>query len=216
MINPKNVILIRKNGLVVVNKPAGIPSQDDLTGDQSVHKLVSSYLDLDLHLINRLDRPVSGLLLMAENSIVFNRLQSLWHSPEFMKIYIAIVEGKLLKEEGELIDYIGKSSNNKAIAESKGKKATLKYKVLCNLNNYSILEIQLGSGRFHQIRFQLANLGHPIKGDVKYGARRKNKDRTIHLHCYRIIPPEGQDYMAPLPVMDNLWKITREVLIDNS
>lgn len=196
--------------LWAINKPSGLPSQPDKSGDPSALIILEEKTGKPLHLINRLDRPVSGVLLFTDQSNYYSHLKSIWHSKDVEKTYLAIVEGKMHQDRGELTERMIKGRQNKAIIHPKGKIATLNFKLLKNFDRYTLLSVGLKTGRFHQIRCLLAHIGYPIKGDVKYGARRKNPDRNIHLHCYQIKLPGLPVIQAPLPSSDTLWKMASD------
>ena len=218
-------ILDQNNQYIIAVKPSGMPVVPDKSGDNNLKNILEAYSKHDLHVITRIDRPVSGLCLFAKSKKSAQALTNQLMRQEISKSYIAIVEKVPEKEEGELVDFLVKSRNNKAIITSqdhkKAKKAVLSYSTISKLENYTILKIVLKSGRFHQIRCQLAHIGCPIKGDVKYGARRKNKDRSIHLHAYEMafthpISLEKQSYRILSKTEDPLWKITIDILENKS
>jgi len=209
-------IVEQNNQFIVANKPCGMPSVPDKSGDKNLKNLLEAYTKRDLHIITRIDRPVSGLCVFAKNTNAAKTLTEQIQASKISKSYLAIVEGALTTDSGTLNDFLMKHKSNKSIVVEEGsknaKKATLKYVVQKKLDNYTILEVEILTGRFHQIRSQLANLGHPIKGDVKYGARRKNKDRSIYLHAYDLsfyhpVTEEKVSFkLAPNPD-DSLWKL---------
>jgi 23S rRNA pseudouridine1911/1915/1917 synthase len=211
-----DLIVDNNNQYIVALKLAGMPCVLDKSGDKNLKNLLESYAKHDLHIINRLDRPVSGLALFAKNTTAANFFTQQIKENKVRKFYLAIVEGKPKTESGELTDFLIKSTANKSVIGKQGDKdakvATLKFETVVTLDNYTILKVELVTGRFHQIRSQLANYGCPIKGDVKYGARRKNKDRSIYLHAYELSfrHPVSLDFnrykVAPNP-NDSLWKM---------
>lgn len=215
-------ILYEDNHIIVVNKRAGDIVQGDKTGDKPLSDIVKSYLkdtynkpgNVYLGTVHRLDRPTTGLVIFAKTSKVLPRLNKLFVSKDINKIYWAITKNKPKKTKDTLIHWLKKNpKNNKSYTseiETEGsKKAVLHYKVLKQLANYFLLEICLESGRHHQIRTQLASIGCPIKGDLKYGFDRSNKDASIHLHAQSIkfVHPVKGDFIhitAPLP-NDPIW-----------
>ncbi len=164
--------------------------------------------------MHRLDRPTSGLVIFAKTSKVLPRLNKLFVSKDISKTYWAVVKNEPQKKEDTLINWLKKNpKNNKSFAYFKevndSKKAILHYKTIKKLDNYFLLEIQLETGRHHQIRSQLSTIGSPIKGDLKYGFDRSNKDAGIHLHARAIefIHPVSKKPIhitAPLP-NDAIW-----------
>lgn len=202
--NPNNIndplslrerILYEDNHLLILNKRAGEIVQGDNTGDKPLLECARDYLrvvgnkpgNVFCGLVNRIDRPVSGAVIYAKTSKGLSRMNELVKNRQIKKCYWAIVEGCPEIPEGRLVHYLLKNEkNNKtyvSVNEKKGyQKAELEYKVLVSTERYSILEIRLLTGRHHQIRAQLSFMGCPIKGDLKYGARRSNEDGSICLH----------------------------------
>lgn len=199
-------VLEENENWLAVNKPAGIPVQNDPNADYSLMQWAEKYCKASLHLVNRLDRPVSGVVLFAKKVQTYHQFMNEW-AKNVEKKYIAITEGKWKNTEGLLEHKIMKGRNNKSILSNSGKNALLRYRVLEELDHYSILEVILITGRFHQIRLQLSLAGHPVKGDVKYGARRRNQSRNIHLHCYSIQIGDEVNIKAPFPREDALWHL---------
>ncbi len=207
---------------LVFDKPAGLPSQADLSNDSSALQLAEIYTKTKLHLLTRLDRPASGLILMSKGKKANSHFQEQKTETNLKKSYLALVEGIVDKKSGILKQFLlhDKSSRKARIVDAenpKGKEAILHFELIKALERYSILRIELETGRFHQIRCQLAGMGHPIKGDVKYGARRSNKDRSIYLNCYELAllnySKDKQIHcFAKLDTKDNLWKIIQETL----
>ena len=204
-------ILYQTESLIAVNKPAGIPVIPDLTTDPSAISILSKQLSITLYPINRLDRPASGLVLFAKSQEYAALLNQVFKDRNATKIYFAAVRNNPEPPGGSLVNFLVKKNYKAYISSQKkqGKKAVLKYKTIGKTDHYHILEIELITGRFHQIRAQLSNIGSPIKGDVKYGARRSNKDRSIHLHARSLefIHPLTNETIcinAPLP-NEPLW-----------
>lgn len=206
-------ILFEDAHLLAVNKMPGMPVQEDKSQDESLLSLLSGKYSSSLHLINRLDRPASGIVLIAKNKGSAARLSSLIQQKKIQKKYLAAVSQPPPLPEGTLEHFLVKK-NSKAYQikkGQKGKKAILKYSTLAKTDRYHLLYIDLQSGRFHQIRAQLSLIGCPIKGDVKYGARRANKDRSIHLHAWKIsfkhpFTHKVINITAPLPD-DPVWNV---------
>lgn len=208
-------ILFQDHHLIIANKPGGVPAQEDKTKDPSLLRLLQAYCKRDLFLVHRIDRPVSGLIVLVKNSkdqiIIQNQIQS----QQFEKTYLAIVPKIDIPEQGVLEHFIiHDTKHNKGRISNSGddeqaKKATLSYVIKKDLDQYRLLEIKTQTGRFHQIRAQLAHENMPIKGDVKYGARRSNKDRTIGLHAWKIsfyhpCSNRAVNFIADLPEND-IW-----------
>ena len=215
-------ILYDDNHIIIVNKRTGDIVQGDKTGDKPLSEVVKEYIaekynkpgNVYLGVVHRLDRPTTGLVIFAKTSKVLPRLNALFASKDISKTYWAIVKNKPAKEKDTLIDWLKKNSkNNKSYAYKKevanSKKAILHYEVIKKLQNYFLLEIRLETGRHHQIRSQLYNIGCPIKGDLKYGFDRSNEDGSIHLHARHIsfihpVKKEPVEITAPLP-KDAIW-----------
>ncbi len=205
-----------------MDKEAGMPTQPDKTGDMSLLQLAEIYCKRRVHAATRLDRPAAGLNLFGKTPNDVNYIRDLAEKGSIEKIYIAVVEGKIEKTEDQLEHFLlhNKKTSKAEVSEldEEGhKNAKLSYELLSKTDNYSILKVKISTGRFHQIRAQLAEIGFPIKGDVKYGARRANKDRSIHLLCYSIkfkVKSSGKDIhsFAEINTDDNLWALTKEYL----
>lgn len=216
------LILFEDNHLIVINKRAGDIVQGDKTGDQPLSEVVKEYIkekynkpgNVYLGVVHRLDRPTTGLVIFAKTSKALSRLNTMFAKKDVQKTYWALVNNKPPKVKDTLVNWLKKNpKNNKSTAYSKevpdSKKAILHYELLKSLERYFLLEINLETGRHHQIRSQLSNIGCIIKGDLKYGADRSNKDASIHLHARHItfIHPVSKDELnitAPLPE-DPLW-----------
>jgi len=220
-------ILYEDNHLIILNKRVGDIVQGDKTGDIPLSEIVKQYLAEKynkpgaafLGVVHRIDRPTSGIVVFAKTSKALSRLNKMLVDKTIQKTYWAIVQDRVELTENTLVNYLRKNEkNNKASVydtETEGtKKAVLHYKVIRYLNKYTLLEIDLETGRHHQIRSQLAHLGHPVKGDVKYGFKRPNADAGIHLHARRLslVHPVSKELLeieAPLPE-DPVWKICQE------
>ena len=209
-------ILHEDANCIIVNKPAGLPTQPDQTNDRSALDIVARHLSRRVYIVNRLDRPASGILLLAKTSNSAGKFSALFQNDKVQKSYWAMVKNKPESDNGTLTHYLKKGTKSKKSLvyndDSKGgKKSILNYKILKSLDNYHLLEIELETGRYHQIRSQLAAIGSPIKGDVKYGAKRKNQNRSIHLHARKLtfthpFNNEQIEIEAEVPRSDNLWQ----------
>ena len=215
-------VLFEDNHLLIVNKKSGDIVQGDKTGDKPLSDVVKEYIkekynkpgEVFLGVVHRLDRPTSGVIIFARTSKALERLNKMLRERTISKTYWAVVKNTPLKEKDSLIHFLKKNpKNNKSTVFTKetdaSKKAILHYSVIKKLDNYSLLEIDLETGRHHQIRAQLAYIGSPIKGDLKYGASRSNKDGSIHLHARKIefihpVSKEQISLIAPTP-NDVIW-----------
>ena len=215
-------VLYEDNHIIVVNKRAGDIVQGDKTGDKPLSDVVKEYIaekynkpgNVYLGTVHRLDRPTTGLVIFAKTSKVLPRLNKLFVSKNISKTYWALVKNQPEKESDSLTHWLKKNhKNNKSKAHINqvpdSKKAILHYKTIKTLDNYFLLEVNLETGRHHQIRVQLSNIGSPIKGDLKYGFDRSNKDASISLHARNIkfVHPVSKielDITAPLP-KDAIW-----------
>ena len=216
-------VLYEDNHIIIVNKRAGDIVQGDKTGDKPLSDVVKEYIaekynkpgNVYLGVVHRLDRPTTGLVMFSKTSKALPRLNKLFVDKEAKKTYWAIVKNEPPKTNDTLIHWLKKNpKNNKSVAHIKevtdSKKAILHYQVLKKLDNYFLLEVNLETGRHHQIRSQLARIGCPIKGDLKYGFDRSNPDASIHLHARHInfihpVSNEVIEITAPLPD-DAIWK----------
>ena len=216
-------VLYEDNHIIIVNKESGEIVQGDKTGDVPLSETVKQYIktvrnkpgNVFLGVAHRLDRPVSGVVVFAKTSKALSRLNIMFRDGEVHKTYWAIVKNAPHEPEGTLTHWLVRNEKqNKSYAYDKerpnAKKAILKYKVIGHSDNYTLLEVQLMTGRHHQIRCQLAAMGCPIKGDLKYGAPRSNPDGSISLMSRRVefIHPVSKDLIvaeAPLPD-DPLWQ----------
>lgn len=182
MIDLKTLIAHEDDHLLVLNKPNGIPVQTAALDITSIESLLIDYLG-DYHIISRIDQVVSGLLLIAKDKPTASSFSKRLKKQQVDKTYIAIVEGHPSKASATLTNRLVKKGSKAFVNKSEGKNAILHYNTIKKLDNYTILSIRIETGRFHQIRCQLAHMGHPIKGDLKYGSRRSNKEGGIYLHC---------------------------------
>ena len=217
-------VLHEDNHIIVVNKRAGDIVQGDKTGDKPLSDVVKEYVkekynkpgEVFLGTVHRLDRPTSGIVIFARTSKALERLNKMLREKQINKTYWDIVKNTPKKEKDTLINFLKKNpKNNKSTAYSKeikgSKKAILHYQIIKKLDNYSLLEIDLETGRHHQIRCQLSNIGSPIKGDLKYRAQRSNKNGSIHLHARKIqfihpVSKEDINLTSPLP-KDPIWDV---------
>ena len=215
-------VVYEDNHIIVVNKTASEIVQGDKTGDTPLSETVKQYLkekynkpgNVFLGVTHRLDRPVSGLVVFARTSKALSRLNDMFRNGEVKKTYWAIVRNRPQELEGELTNWLVRNEKqNKSYAYDKevkdSKKAVLCYKTIGHSQNYHLLEVDLKTGRHHQIRCQLAKMGCPIKGDLKYGSPRSNPDGSICLHARRIafvhpVSKESIEIEAPVP-SGNLW-----------
>jgi 23S rRNA pseudouridine1911/1915/1917 synthase len=220
-------IIYEDNHLIAVNKNVGEIVQSDPSGDKPLDEMVKEYLvekynkpgDAFLGVAHRIDRPVSGIVLFARTSKALARLNQMFQDKGIVKTYWAIVKNLPEQPEGTINHYLTRDTKkNKATAFDKevknSKPASLSYKVVVSSDNYHLLEIDLHTGRHHQIRCQLAKIGCPIKGDLKYGFARSNPDGGICLHARSLsfIHPVGKlpvHIEAPVPD-DKLWKFFEE------
>jgi 23S rRNA pseudouridine1911/1915/1917 synthase len=210
-------ILYEDADLIALNKPASVPTQADETGVKSLVEIAEKKLKTKLFVVHRLDRPTSGVVVFAKNEHSAADLSGQFQGRKTQKTYFAIVEKKPEKDTDTLVHFLVQNpSGNKSFIAAEGtlnaKRAEMRYTLKGSSDRYFLLEITLLTGRHHQIRAQLAAIGCPIKGDVKYGARRSNADRSIHLHAAELIfnqPKSGAKLTikAPLPSEnDALWK----------
>ena len=215
-------VLHEDNHLIVINKRVGDIVQGDRTGDKPLSDVVKEYLkhkynkpgDVFLGVVHRLDRPTSGIVVFAKTSKALTRLNELFSNRETQKTYWAVTKNKPAKTTENLIHFIKRNEKtNTSKAHLKevpdSKKASLTYNIFKELTNYVALEIELHTGRHHQIRAQLSAIGCPIKGDLKYGFDRSNPDGGIHLHARKLhfIHPVSKDPItitAPTP-SDSIW-----------
>lgn len=216
-------ILYEDNHLIVINKPAGKLVQGDSSGDEPLSETVKSYIKKTYHkpgnvylgVVHRLDRPTSGVLVFAKTSKALSRLNKQFSQRETQKTYWALVENKPPQSVGQLVHHLKrKHKQNKSYAYPKpipeSKKAILSYKFIKSLKHYHLLEIDLETGRHHQIRAQLSAIHCVIKGDLKYGAKRSNIKGGIYLHAKSLrinhpVKKTDMTFEAPLPD-DMLWQ----------
>ena len=216
-------VLYEDNHLLVVNKPNNMLVQPDNTGDMSLEDLAKQYIKIKykkpfavfLNAVHRIDRPVSGVVIFARTSKALSRLNEQFRDKGIKKKYWVIVKNRPPQESATLVDFIRRDpKTNKSYVCKKdaqdAKEASLTYKLLASSDNYHLLEVDLHTGRHHQIRCQLANIGCVIKGDLKYGSARSNRDGGISLHARSVefahpITKEIVSVVATVPD-DILWR----------
>ena len=221
--NENNLLILHEdNHIIVINKRCGDIVQGDKTGDTPLLHHVKKYIkfkykkpgDVFLGTVHRIDRPTSGAIIFAKTSKALARLNKMLVDKDIKKTYWAIVKNKPKKDYGTIVSWLKKNTkNNKSTSYLKEgsdkKKSILDFEIIKKLDNYYLLEINLKTGRHHQIRCQLSSIGSPIKGDLKYGARRSNKNAGINLHSRKLefIHPVSKKYInltSPTPI-DPIW-----------
>lgn len=222
-------VLYEDNHLLIVNKPNNLLVQPDSSSDVSLEELAKQYIkekyqkpgEVFIGVPHRLDRPVSGAIVLARTSKALVRLNEMFQKKEVTKTYWAVVKNKPPKDADVLTHYIVRNQKlNKSFTHQNevkdSKKAILSYEILASSDNYYLLKINLETGRHHQIRCQLAAIGCPIKGDLKYGFARSNADGGISLHarkfaCIHPVKKEAIECIAPVP-NDSLWKAFERIV----
>jgi len=195
----KSEILFEDNHLIIINKKPGILVQGDITGDISLIEITKDYIknkynkkgNVFLGLVNRIDRPTSGIVIFAKTSKALSRMNEILRNREIQKIYWLIISNKFASNNGKIEGWFRKNSkqNKSYFFESQvtnSKFGSLSYKKLKTLDNYCLVEVELITGRHHQIRCSFSELGYPIQGDLKYGSKRSNKEGGIYLHSRRV------------------------------
>ena len=214
-------VLYEDNHLIAINKKSGDIVQGDKTGDAPLSDFVKAYIkkkynkpgEVFLGTIHRLDRPTSGIVLYARTSKALSRMNEQFRNKEVQKTYWAVVNNATPNTSGTLDNFLQKNEkqNKSYVTKNKGgKHAVLDFKLLKKLDNFYHLEIKPQTGRHHQIMVQLANIGCIVKGDLKYGAKRSNKDASIHLLAQKLefvhpVTKESISITAPAP-KDSIWK----------
>lgn len=216
-------VLYEDNHIIIVNKSVSEIVQGDKTGDKPLSEIVKDYIkekynkpgNVYIGVTHRLDRPTSGIVVFARTSKALPRLNEMFKNKEVSKTYWAVVKNRPKQDEGTLKHYLVRNEKqNKSYAydveKPNSKLAILHYKLIAHSDKYNLLEVDLETGRHHQIRCQLSKIGCPIKGDLKYGAERSNPDGGINLHARKIsfihpVSKEKIEVVAPVPD-DNLWK----------
>ena len=225
-------VLYEDNHIIIVNKAASEIVQGDKTGDMPLSEMVKAYIKekyakpgaVFLGVVHRLDRPVSGVVVFARTSKALERLNAMFREGgQIQKTYWAIVKNRPVEPEAELVHYLVRNEQqNKSYAynaeRSGAKRSVLSYRLLGSMDNYHLLEVALKTGRHHQIRCQLAKMGSPIKGDLKYGAERSNPDGSISLHARRIrfehpVSKVIIDVVAPVPD-ERVWRSAEAMVTD--
>lgn len=222
MAQEKLEVLYEDNHIIAINKRSGHIVQGDKTGDTPLSELVKQFLKEKYNkpgavftgVVHRIDRPVSGVILFAKTSKALSRLNKMFQDKEIQKTYWALVKNTPQHSEEHLLHFLKKNqAKNKSTAYPKmvdgALKSELKYTVKKKLNSYTLLEVLPYTGRHHQIRVQLSTIGLPIKGDLKYGAKRSNPDGSVSLHARRIefihpVKKEAIVILAP-PPKDPIW-----------
>jgi len=215
-------VLFEDNHLIIINKRPGDIVQGDKTGDRPLSETVKDWLkqkynkpgNVYLGVVHRIDRPTSGIVVFAKTSKALPRLNKMFAEKDAQKTYWAVVKNMPVEPERKLVHWLKRNTKqNKSYAHQKevkdSKKGILTYRLLKKLDNYYLLEIDLETGRHHQIRSQLTAIGCPIKGDLKYGFNRSNEDGSIHLHARKLIlthpvKKEPLEIIAPVPD-DSIW-----------
>lgn len=218
-----NRIIYEDNHLIAVTKRSGEIVQGDKTGDKPLSEEIKSYLktkykkpgNVFLGTIHRLDRPTSGIVLFAKTSKSLSRMNELFKNKKVQKTYYAVTEDMPINQKGVIISLLKKNQKQNKSYITKlddGKKSELEYELIEKLQNYFLIKVKPKTGRHHQIRVQLSSIGCKIKGDVKYGAKRANKDKSICLHSYSIsfvhpVKNELINLKCDFPKND-IWKFT--------
>ena len=224
--SPNNIesqIVFEDNHLLIINKKTGQLVQGDKTGDASLLDLIKDFIkkrdqkpgNVFLGLVHRIDRPTSGLVIYAKTSKALTRLTQMVKNREIKKTYWAVVAKEMIPQSQRLVHYLHKNEKtNKSTVFIKptenAKESILSYQIIKTLDNFQLLEVDLETGRHHQIRAQLSKIGVPIKGDLKYGSSRSNPDGGIHLHARRLefihpVTKENLVVVAPVPQNDSVW-----------
>lgn len=223
-------VLYEDNHIIIVNKSPGEIVQGDKTGDKPLVEIIKEWLkekydkpgNVFCGVVHRLDRPVGGIVIFAKTSKALTRLNEMFRNGEVHKTYWAITRNMPPKESDVLTHYITTTErNNKSYAfttpKNNAKESRLSYKLIASGERYHLLEVNLMTGRKHQIRVQLSAIGCTIKGDLKYGDKRSNPDGSISLIARNvkfIHPVSGKeiDVTAPVPLNDNLWKALHDLV----
>lgn len=223
-------VVYEDNHLLIVNKASGVPSQSDLTGDPPLTDYAKAYLkekyaktgNIFCGLIHRLDRPVSGIMVLAKTSKALARMNEIFRTRQVRKTYLAISSGKPEPASGKLVHWLTKNAKtnvSRAHAQQvrNSNRAELDYRLLANAGDKFLLEVNPVTGRGHQIRVQLAAIGCPIWGDAKYGSKEKDSLGSICLHAYRIafehpIRREPMSFSAPPPFERPVWQTFRSII----
>lgn len=218
-------ILFEDNHLIIVNKLAGELVQGDHTGDQPLLEKVREYIRVTYDkpgnvfcgLVHRLDRPTSGLVIFAKTGKALARMNKIFEQRQIQKFYYAVVQNRPAKDADRLEHFLKKDAKKnrsypRPANDKEAKKAILNYNLIASSQRYHLLEVELHTGRHHQIRAQLAAIGCPIKGDLKYGFDRSNHDASISLHAGKVkfehpVTKEALEIRAANPGEDAIWRI---------
>ncbi len=221
-------ILYEDNHIIAVNKNAGEIVQSDKTGDRTLLDDVKQYVkekyakpgDVFMGVVHRIDRPVSGVVLFARTSKALARLNEMFAQKKVRKLYWAITQNRPEQLEGELRHFIGKNEEkNRALVSISPrtgyKEAITKYRLISNAERLTLLEVEILTGRHHQIRAQLARIGCPVRGDLKYGAKRSNEGGGINLHSRMVefehpVSHQHITIIAPIPDKDAGWRVFKK------
>jgi 23S rRNA pseudouridine1911/1915/1917 synthase len=217
-------VLYKNNQLIAFDKPSGIAVQADKTGDKPFIDIAEIYCQHPLQLVHRIDRPVTGVILFAKSKAGLTEMSKQFEARTVKKEYLAVVKEMPKLPEATLVHFLKKNEAKNTChaydTEQIGtERAELMYRYLASSENYHLLYVNLLTGRHHQIRAQLAAIGCPIKGDVKYGFKRGNKDRSIHLHAWKLsfdhpVSGERVKIEAPIP-KDPIWNAFEEEMFVN-
>jgi len=224
--NIGELVLYKNNQLIAFNKPVGLPVQEDRSGDKALINLGEIYCKSGLYPLHRIDRPASGLVLFAKTKGAAAELSEQFKANKIEKAYLAVVAQRPEQDQATLTHFLkkdGRSNKSHILKEAVrgAKRAEMKYQYMGSIENYHLLSVELLTGRHHQIRAQLAAIGCPIKGDVKYGFRRKNKDRSIHLHAWKMafkhpVSKATEQLTALPPADDPVWQAFENQLNDGA
>jgi 23S rRNA pseudouridine1911/1915/1917 synthase len=224
MLDLKDRILYEDNHLIIINKVSSEIVQGDKTGDETLGEKIQKYIkkrdkkpgNVFLGVTHRLDRPTSGIVVFAKTSKALSRMNTLFRDHDLKKIYWAVLERSPEEPEGQWTDFLrrDRKKNRSFVCDSgreDAKKAVLSYRTLCRSGSETLVEVDLETGRHHQIRAQFFGRGCPIKGDLKYGAKGPNPDGSIHLHARKVrfihpVTKEVLEVTAPAPRQDFLWQ----------
>lgn len=224
-------VLYEDNHLIIVNKLCSEIVQGDITGDTTLAESVQAFIkkrdkkpgNVFLGITHRLDRPTSGIVIFAKTSKALSRMNKQFREHAVKKSYWAVLLGSPKESEGRLVDYLWRDKKkNRSFVCNEGKKdakkAALSYKTICRTKKYTLIDIDLETGRHHQIRAQFSSLGCSIKGDLKYGAKLPNPGAGIHLHARRVSfihPVSGEEIKvtAAVPMDDILWQNLEETVL---
>lgn len=214
-------VLENNHQFIAFNKPAGLSVQPDRSGDLALTQMGAAYARTELQAVHRIDRPVSGIVLLSKKASAQRNLSQQFARGTVEKVYLAIVAQRPPQDEGTLVDFLlekGGKENRTVVAteETSGaRRAELTYKYLASGDRYHLLEVRPKTGRKHQIRVQLANLDCPLRGDTKYGFKRANPGGVIDLHAYRLAfdhPVSGESVHLEAPLPDGpVWAIARDL-----